>query len=177
MRKTPNAELPRLSVDAFKEAAKTPLIVVLDNVRSALNVGSIFRTCDAFLIEKIYLCGITAKPPNKDIHKTALGATDSVQWQYISSTTEAVQLLKKEGYHIFAIEQADESIDLQAFTPKKGQKYAIIFGHEVRGVATDVMTLVDGCIEIPQYGTKHSLNIAVSAGVVLWDLFLKTKLI
>jgi len=175
MRKTPNAELIRLSLEAFKEATKTPLVVVLDNVRSALNVGSVFRTCDAFLIESVYLCGITAKPPNKDVRKTALGSTDSVQWHYAETTVEAVKVLKQLGYQIIAIEQADESIDLQEFVTEKKQKYALIFGHEVRGVSPEVMALIDHCIEIPQFGTKHSLNISVSVGVVVWDLFLKTK--
>ena len=175
MRKLANRELQRLDVTTFKEAAKTPIIVVLDNVRSLNNVGSVFRTADAFLIEKIYLCGITATPPNKEIHKTALGATDSVEWQYIADTLEVVKQLKNEGVHIVSVEQAEYATMLQDFTPVKDTKYAVIFGNEVKGVAQEVVSASDEVIEIPQYGTKHSLNVSVSAGIVLWELLMKLK--
>ncbi|SFU50720.1 SpoU rRNA Methylase family protein [Pustulibacterium marinum] len=175
MRKLKNSELNRIDVDTFKETTKTPLIVVLDNIRSLNNIGSVFRTSDAFLIEKIYLCGITATPPNKDIHKTALGATDSVAWEYVEDTLELVERLKSEGIQTLAIEQAENATMLDNFTPQKNQKYAVVFGNEVKGVAQKVVSACDGVIEIPQFGTKHSLNISVSAGVVLWDLFSKLK--
>lgn len=168
MRKTPNSELDRLSLAQFKVAEKQRVTIVLDNVRSTHNIGSIFRTADAFLMEQLYLCGITARPPHRDIRKTALGASNSVDWQYFQTTTEAVRQLKTDGYQILAIEQADGSVALQDFAPQPNQKYALIFGHEVKGVSNEVMQQVDGCLEIPQFGTKHSLNIAVSAGVVLW---------
>ena len=173
MRKLANSELQRLDVTTFKEAAKTPIIVVLDNVRSLNNVGSVFRTADAFLIEKIYLCGITATPPNKEI--TALGATDSVEWQYIADTLEVVKQLKNEGVRIVSVEQAEYATMLQDFTPVKDTKYAVIFGNEVKGVAQEVVSASDEVIEIPQYGTKHSLNVSVSAGIVLWELLMKLK--
>lgn len=175
MRKLRNSELGRISVDEFKEANKTPLIVVLDNIRSLNNIGSVFRTSDAFLIEKIYLCGITATPPNKEIHKTALGSTDSVDWEYVEDTLELVEKLKAENVKVLSIEQADNSTMLDVFTPEKGKKYAVVFGNEVKGVQQEVVTISDNCIEIPQLGTKHSLNISVSCGVVLWDLFCKMK--
>lgn len=168
-------ELNRLSVDEFKEIQKTPLIIVLDNVRSANNVGSVFRTADAFALGGLHLCGITACPPQKDIRKTALGASDSVEWTHHSHTIEAVHQLKSEGYRIIAIEQAEGSIFLQDFEVDVSSKYAVVFGHEVKGVSDEVMKLVDSCIEIPQFGTKHSLNIAVSVGVVIWDLFSKMR--
>lgn len=168
-------ELNRLSVEEFKEADKTPLVIVLDNVRSANNVGSVFRTADAFALEGVHLCGITARPPQKDIRKTALGASESVSWTHHSQTVEAVQQLKEDGYQIIAIEQAEGSTFLQDFKVDKTAKYAIIFGHEVNGVGEEVMELVDACIEIPQFGTKHSLNIAVSVGVIVWDLFAKMR--
>ncbi len=175
MRKLKNSELERLSIETFKSAKKTPLIVILDNIRSLNNIGSVFRTSDAFLVEKIYLCGITAKPPHKDIHKTALGSTDSVNWEYVEDTLTLIQKLKKEKIKIASIEQAENSIELQNFIPIKGEKLAVIFGNEVKGVQQDVVSTSDYCIEIPQYGTKHSLNISVSCGVVLWDLFSKLK--
>ncbi len=175
MRKLRNSELGRISVDEFKEANKTPLIVVLDNIRSLNNIGSVFRTSDAFLIEKIYLCGITATPPNKEIHKTALGSTDSVDWEYVEDTLELVEKLKAEDVKVLSIEQADNSTMLDVFTPEKGKKHAVVFGNEVKGVQQEVVTISDNCIEIPQLGTKHSLNISVSCGVVLWDLFCKMK--
>ncbi|MBP6977614.1 MAG: RNA methyltransferase [Bacteroidales bacterium] len=170
MRKTKNAELNRLSVGDFKKAPKLPVVVVLDNVRSTHNVGSVFRTADAFRIEKIILCGITAVPPHRDIYKTALGATESVDWSYEEDTAEAVGKLKEEGYRIVAVEQADEHTYLDEFRPEPAAKLALIFGHEVTGIQEEVMALADGCIEIPQAGTKHSLNISVTVGIVLWEI-------
>ena len=175
MRKLKNNELGRISVDEFKEAEKTPIIVVLDNIRSLNNIGSVFRTSDAFLIEKIYLCGITATPPNKEIHKTALGATESVKWEYVEDTLELVKKLKDEGVKVFSIEQADNSTMLDELSVSREEKYAVVFGNEVKGVQQKVVTASDNCIEIPQLGTKHSLNISVSCGVVLWDLFVKLR--
>ena len=175
MRKLKNSELGRLNVEAFKRTDKIPLIVVLDNIRSLNNVGSVFRTSDAFLIEKIYLCGITARPPHKEIHKTALGATESVEWEYIEDTIELIEKLKELKIKTIAIEQADNSTMLQDFFIDPNQKYAVVFGNEVKGVQQEVVSATDYCIEIPQFGTKHSLNISVSAGVVLWDLFKKMK--
>ena len=173
MKKLKNSELNRKDIDSFKKSRKTPLIVVLDNIRSLNNIGSVFRTSDAFLIEKIYLCGITAKPPHKDIHKTALGATDSVEWEYVEDTLTLIKELQKQNIKTIAIEQADKSIMLQNFTLEKETKYAIIMGNEVKGVQQEVVSLADYVIEIPQYGTKHSLNISVTTGIVLWDLFKK----
>ena len=175
MRKLKNNELGRISVDEFKDVSKTPLIVVLDNIRSLNNVGSVFRTSDAFLIEKIYLCGITAIPPNKEIHKTALGATESVEWEYVKDTLELVERLKKENVKVLSIEQAENSTMLNEFIPDENQKYAVVLGNEVKGVQQEVVSASDLCIEIPQLGTKHSLNISVSCGIVLWDLFNKLK--
>jgi len=171
MRKLKNSELNRLSVDEFKEVEKLPIIVVLDNIRSLNNIGSVFRTSDAFLIEKIYLCGITAQPPHRDIHKTALGATESVDWEYMEDTLGCVAKLQVEGYHCLAIEQAKKSVMLNDFDSSKQPKIAVVFGNEVKGVQQEVIDLCDNCVEIPQLGTKHSLNISVSAGVVLWELF------
>ena len=173
MRKLKNNELGRISVDEFKSITKTPLIIVLDNIRSLNNIGSVFRTSDAFLIEKIYLCGISATPPNKDIHKTALGATESVDWEYAEETLEVVQQLQTENVQVLAIEQAENSTKLDSFFPKKNQKYAIVMGNEVKGVQQKVVNAADLCVEIPQLGTKHSLNISVTTGVVIWDLFIK----
>ena len=173
MRKLRNSELNRKNIVEFKEAKKSPFVVVLDNIRSLNNIGSVFRTSDAFLIDHIYLCGITASPPNKEIHKTALGATDSVDWSYAESTKETIIKLKLEGYRIVSIEQAENSISLPDFNIKPNEKYAFIFGHEVKGVQQEIVDLSDACVEIPQYGTKHSLNISVSAGVVLWEMFRK----
>ena len=175
MRKLKNSELDRLSVDEYKETAKTPLTVVLDNVRSCNNIGSVFRTSDALLIENIMLCGITATPPNKDIHKTALDAEKSVPWEYFEETEAAVKKLKESGYRVFAIEQVVNSVSLPDFKPEKDQKLALVFGNEVKGVQQSVVDLCDGAIEIPQYGTKHSFNISVSAGIVLWDLVYKLR--
>ncbi|MCA6423571.1 MAG: RNA methyltransferase [Flavobacterium sp.] len=173
MRKLENIELERKSVTAFKEATKTPIIIILDDIRSLHNIGSVFRTADAFLIEKIYLCGITAIPPNKEIHKTALGATETVTWEYHKEVTEVIKNLKKDNFSIFAIEQVENAIFLQNFQVEKDIKYALVFGNEVYGVSQKAIELCDGSIEIPQLGTKHSLNISVSAGIVVWDLFQK----
>ena len=175
MRKLKNSELGRVNVEEFKKIQKIPLIVVLDNIRSLNNIGSVFRTSDAFLIEKIYLCGITAKPPHKDIHKTALGATESVEWEYADDTLQLVEKLKDSNIKIVSIEQADNSILLQDFTLEKNQKYAVIMGNEVKGVQQNVVSASDYYVEIPQFGTKHSLNISVSCGIVLWDLFKKIR--
>ncbi len=175
MRKLKNTELDRLSVDEYKETDKTPITVVLDNVRSCNNIGSVFRTSDALLIEKVILCGITATPPNKDIHKTALDAEKSVPWEYFEETELAVAQLKENGYRVFAVEQVENSISLPDFTPEKNQKLALVFGNEVKGVQQSVVNCCDGAIEIPQYGTKHSFNISVSAGIVLWDLVYKLR--
>ena len=170
MRKIPNSELNRLSVEDFKKADKLPVVIVLDNVRSQHNIGSVFRTSDAFRMAKIYLCGITATPPTREIHKTALGATESVEWKYFETTIAAVEHLKTEGYSVYAIEQVENSISLKDFKLNADQKIALVFGNEVDGVAEEVMPLVNGSIEIPQFGTKHSLNIAVSAGIVIWEI-------
>ena len=175
MRKLKNNELHRLDVESFKKAEKTPLIVVLDNVRSLNNIGSVFRTADAFIIKAVYLCGITAKPPHKDIHKTALGATDSIDWTYYDNTLSAIEHLKQAGIKIVSVEQVDTAIPLQNFEVDKQQTYALVFGNEVKGVQQSVVEASDYCVEIPQFGTKHSLNIAVSAGVVLWEFVRKMK--
>ncbi|MCG8733277.1 RNA methyltransferase [Tenacibaculum finnmarkense] len=173
MRKLKNSELGRITVNEFKETEKTPIIVILDNIRSLNNVGSVFRTSDAFLIEKIYLCGITATPPNKEIHKTALGATESVAWEHVENTIDLVEKLKKDNIKILAIEQAENSTMLNDFAPEPNQKYAVVMGNEVKGVQQEVVSASDFCIEIPQLGTKHSLNISVTTGIVIWDLFKK----
>ena len=175
MRKLENSELDRKSVEAFKESEKTPIILVLDDIRSLHNIGSVFRTADAFLIEKIYLCGITATPPNKEIHKTALGATETVAWEHHENVLEVIETLKKENVMTLAIEQVESAIFLQDFEVEKNKKYALVFGNEVYGVSQEAVAICDGCIEIPQLGTKHSLNISVSAGIVVWDLFSKIK--
>lgn len=169
-RKLLNEELNRLSAEEYKEAEKLPLVVVLDNVRSLNNIGSVFRTSDAFRLSKIYLCGITATPPHREIHKTALGAEESVDWVYFEETTDAVQELKNEGFTILAVEQVENSISLETFTINPEQKYAFVFGNEVKGVQQEVIDLSDNCIEIPQFGTKHSFNISVTAGIVLWQV-------
>jgi tRNA G18 (ribose-2'-O)-methylase SpoU len=173
MRKLLNSELNRKTTDEVRKTEKNPLIVVLDNVRSQSNTGSIFRTADAFLIEELYLCGITGKPPSREIQKTALGATESVRWRYFQHTSDAVGELHMSGYTVIAVEQTEGSVQLQDFKPEKGKKYALIFGHEVNGVDQSVIDLCDGCIEIPQFGMKHSFNIAVSAGIVLWEIIRK----
>ena len=160
--------MQRLSVEEFREAKKLPLVLVLDDVRSMHNVGSVFRTGDAFRIERVCLCGITSTPPMAEIHKTALGAEDSVLWQYYPSALEAVETLKAEGYEVLAVEQAHGSTMLQDFAPLSGKKYAVVFGNEVKGVRQEVIDASDGCLEIPQFGTKHSLNVSVTAGIVIW---------
>ena len=175
MRKLANAELNRISKEEFAEAKKTSLIIVLDDIRSLHNIGSVFRTSDAFLIEKIYLCGITAVPPNKEIHKTALGATETVTWEYAKDVLEVVAKLKAENVKIYSIEQTENAIMLDEFQPETETKYALIFGNEVKGVSQEAINLSDGVIEIPQLGSKHSLNISVSAGILIWDLFQKLK--
>lgn len=175
MRKLKNSELDRLDVSKFKEAKKSPIIIILDNIRSLNNIGSVFRTSDAFLIEKIYLCGITAQPPHNDIRKTALGSTETVDWEYAENTLDVVKKLKNEGVNICSIEQAENATMLNEFKPKHNTKYAFVFGNEVKGVGQDVVNVSDVVIEIPQYGTKHSLNISVSAGVVIWDVFNKLE--
>lgn len=175
MRKLKNSELERLSIEAFKSAKKTPIIIVLDNIRSLNNIGSVFRTSDAFLIEKIYLCGITATPPHKDIHKTALGSTDTVTWEYAKSTIDLVKKLKSENIKICAIEQTENATMLNNFKVEFNTKYALVFGNEVKGVSQEVVSASDFVIEIPQFGTKHSLNISVSCGVVVWDVFSKLE--
>jgi 23S rRNA (guanosine2251-2'-O)-methyltransferase len=172
-RKLKNSELDRISPGAFRDADKTPLIIILDNIRSLNNIGSVFRTADAFLIQKIYLCGITATPPHKDIQKTALGATDSVDWEYVENTLDLVKKLQSQGVSVLAIEQAENSVVLQNVLPEAGKTYAVIFGNEVKGVSQEVVSASDKVVEIPQYGTKHSLNISVSTGIVVWDLFCK----
>ncbi len=173
MKKLSMEELDRLSVSQFREIDKIPVVVVLDNIRSQHNIGSVFRTADAFRIESIHLCGITATPPNREIQKTALGATESVNWKYYSTTMESLIELKKQGYSIIAIEQADESKPINDFKPQIFNKMALVFGNEVYGVQDEVMSICDDCIEIPQYGTKHSLNVSVSAGIVIWDVYNK----
>lgn len=173
MRKLKNSELERKSIDEFKQSEKTPIIIVLDNVRSLNNIGSVFRTSDALLIEAVYLCGITATPPHRELHKTALGAEDSVNWEYFKNTEDAVAQLKENGFEIYSVEQAQNSISLEKFEADTSKKYALIFGNEVKGVQQKIVDSSDGCIEIPQFGTKHSFNISVSCGIVLWDLFSK----
>lgn len=176
MRKLMNNELNRLSVDEFKDSEKTPIVVVLDNIRSLNNIGSVFRTSDAFVIEEINLCGITATPPHRDIQKTALGATESIKWEYYENTLDAINELKKNGYLIISIEQVRDSISLEKFNVQPAEKYAIVFGNEVKGVQQEIINISDYCVEIPQFGTKHSFNISVSAGIVLWELYKKIKL-
>lgn len=169
MRKLSMDELNRKTAEEFKRASKLPIVIVLDNVRSMNNVGSVFRTADAFLIEAIYLCGVTAKPPHREIQKTALGATETVNWKHFETTTDAIHSLKNEGYKIYAVEQADQSIMLDKFIPAPGN-IALVFGNEVTGVEQAVIDVCDACIEIPQYGTKHSLNLAVSVGIMVWSV-------
>ncbi len=175
MRKLENKELERKTVEDFKQAEKTPITIILDDIRSLHNIGSVFRTSDAFLIEKIYLCGITATPPNKEIHKTALGATETVAWEYQKEVLSVIEQLKNENYKVFAIEQVENATFLQNFEVKKEEKYALIFGNEVYGVNQKAIEICNGTIEIPQLGTKHSLNVSVSTGIVIWDLFQKIK--
>jgi tRNA G18 (ribose-2'-O)-methylase SpoU len=176
MRKLKTEELRRVGIDDFKKQEKLPLVVILDNVRSMHNIGSIFRTSDGFAIEKIYLCGITAQPPHREIEKTALGATQSIEWNYFEDVCDAINTLKSVGYKIIAVEQAENSTLLNNYQPEISAKYALIFGNEVNGVSDEAMKMIDTCLEIPQFGTKHSFNIVVSAGIVLWDFFAKLKL-
>lgn len=175
MRKLKTTELNRLSIEEFQRANKHPIIVVLDNIRSMNNIGSVFRTCDAFRIEKLFLCGITATPPHREIQKTALDATESVKWQYFENTVDAVNHLIKSGYLIYAVEQTNKSLLLNTIEPKIEKKTALIFGNEINGIDNDVINLCDASIEIPQFGTKHSLNISVSVGIVLWHFISKIK--
>jgi tRNA G18 (ribose-2'-O)-methylase SpoU len=176
MRKLKNTELNRKSIDDFKKSKKTAAIVILDNIRSIHNVGSIFRTSDSFLIEKIIISGYTATPENDRMKKTALGSSDSVDWEYSDDIIETIKKLKKKDVKIISIEQADESLKIEKFNPVSGTKYAFIFGNEVDGVSDDIINVSDEVIEIPQVGTKHSLNVSVAAGIVLWDFFFKTEL-
>ena len=173
MRKLKNIELKRKNIQEFKNAEKTRLIIILDNVRSLNNIGSVFRTCDAFLIEKIYLCGITASPPHRDIHKTALGSTESVDWEYFKNISELLIELKKDNVHIWSVEQADKSKKLTNFNIDKDLKHALIFGNEVKGVSEEAINLSNEVIEIPQFGTKHSLNISVCSGILIWEFYKK----
>ena len=175
MRKLETSELNRLNTAEFKEVQKIPLVVILENIRSLNNIGSVFRTCDAFIAEKILLCGITACPPNKDIHKTALGATETVEWKYYVDINEAIAELKQQGYTILSIEQAENSVMLTDYTINKESKYAIILGNEVDGVEQSTIDQSDACIEIPQLGTKHSLNVSVCGGIVIWEFFRNLK--
>lgn len=173
MRKKLNSELGRMSIEDFRRSGKNPVAVVLDNIRSHNNTGSVFRTCDAFLVEELFLCGITPVPPHRDIQKTALGATESVSWQYFKTAEEAIRILKEKGYLVIAVEQVEGAVELQDLRVEKGKKYAFVFGHEINGVSQEAVDMSDICVEIPQFGTKHSFNIAVSAGIVLWDFTLK----
>ncbi len=173
MRKLKITELNRISVDEFKEVHKTPLVVGLDNIRSLHNIGSVFRTSDAFRVECIYLCGITATPPHAEMHKTALGAELTVDWKYVNNAVEAVDKLKEEGYTVYSIEQAEGSIMLESLSLDKQKKYAVVLGNEVKGVQQEVIDHSDGCVEIPQFGTKHSLNVSVTGGIIIWEFFKK----
>ena len=175
MRKLTMSELNRVSVEKLEELVKLPVICVLDNVRSQHNIGSIFRTSDAFRIEEVYLCGITATPPNREINKSALGATESVKWQYFNDTCLAVAQLKKAGYKVIAIEQAVNSIVLEDYLPQASEKTALVFGNEVIGVSESVMEIVDACVEIPQFGTKHSFNVSVTAAIVMYHFYTRLK--
>lgn len=176
MRKLKNEELNRISTVEYKASEKMPVVIILDNIRSLNNIGSVFRTADAFRVAKICLCGITGKPPHREIHKTALGATESVDWEYFENSLDAVVKIKNDGYRMLAVEQMANSTQLHQFHHKKNEKIALIFGNEVNGVSDEIITHIDGCIEIPQFGTKHSFNIAVSAGIVLWHMFLTSNL-
>ena len=168
MRKLRTIEMQRLSVEEFREAEKLPLIVVLDDVRSMYNVGSVFRTADAFRVEAVWLCGISGTPPANEIHKTALGAEESVAWRYFAKATDAVGELKRRGYRVMSVEQVEHSTKLQRFEPQEGERYAVVLGNEVKGVHQEVVDLSDGCLEIPQLGTKHSMNVSVTAGIIIW---------
>ncbi|MCX6248360.1 MAG: RNA methyltransferase [Bacteroidetes bacterium] len=175
MRKLKTTEMNRLTPDEFKTAAKIPVVVVLDNIRSQNNIGSVFRTADAFRLEALYLCGITATPPHREIHKTALGSTESVNWKYFPETISALDSLKNDGYVLLGIEQTTTSTPLNLFQPEKNKKYALVFGNEVNGLDELLIPRLQGCIEIPQFGTKHSLNISVAAGIVIWDFLVKLE--
>ena len=175
MRKLKNSELNRISIEDYKKFEKTPFVVVLDNIRSQSNIGSVFRTSDGFRLEAVYLCGITAKPPQREIQKTALGATESVPWKYYEQTEDAIQELRKQNFQIFAVEQAEGSYMLDEFSPDFSKKCAFVFGNEVKGVQQQIIDQSDGCIEIPQYGTKHSFNISISVGILLWEMYQKLK--
>lgn len=175
MRKLKITELNRLSVEEFKETRKLPFVVILDNVRSLNNIGSVFRTSDAFLVEAIYLCGITATPPHPDIHKTALGAEESVEWKYFDNAQDAVAVLQQSGYFVFAVEQVENSLKLDSLSLDVNKKYAVVLGNEVKGVQQIVVDACDASLEIPQLGTKHSLNVSVTAGIVIWDFFKQLK--
>ena len=177
MKKLVLDDLNRINVEEFKQAEKTPIIIVLADIRSLHNIGAVFRTSDAFLIEKIYLCGITATPPNKEIHKTALGATETVEWEYAKNVVEVVEKLQTENIQVYSVEQVENSIMLNDFSVSANVKYALVFGNEVKGVSQEVIDMSEGVIEIPQLGTKHSLNISVSAGIVIWDLFQKLQVL
>ena len=174
-KKTKTEDLNRISINEFKKTEKTPIVIVLDNIRSLNNIGSVFRTSDAFLVEKIYLCGITAQPPHKDIHKTALGATESVEWKYFTNTINAIKQFKKENYIIVSVEQTENSVLLQELKIDTKEKYALVLGHEVKGVDQAIIDASDFSLEIPQFGTKHSFNISVSTGIVLWEIFRKIR--
>ena len=175
MRKLNVLEMNRISVDEFKKSKKNPLVVILDNVRSMYNVGSVFRTADAFRIEAIYLCGITSCPPHPEIHKTALGAEDAVDWYYHKEALKTVKMLQQQGYEVLAIEQVEGSTMLQDFVAEPDKKYAVVFGNEVKGVNQEVVDCCNGCLEIPQFGTKHSLNVSTTAGIVMWEMMKKVK--
>ena len=174
-RKLLNEELDRMNAEEYRKAEKFPVTIVLDNVRSLNNIGSVFRTADGFLAREVLLCGITATPPHRDIRKTALGATESVPWRYFNDTADAICRLREQAFRIISVEQAEGSISLDQFMPEKGAPYALVFGHEIKGVSQEIVDMSDTCIEIPQFGTKHSFNISVSVGIVLWDLFMKTR--
>ncbi|MFO7851642.1 MAG: RNA methyltransferase [Bacteroidota bacterium] len=173
MRKLKMSELNRKTVEEFRKSDKSPFVIVLDNIRSLNNIGSVFRTADCLKAEAVYLCGITATPPHRDIHKTALGATESVKWKYFKNTLDAIKELRASAYKIISLEQAEGATPLQDFLPEEGRRYALVFGHEVKGVQQDILDISDLCLEIPQHGTKHSFNVSVSVGIVLWDLFNK----
>ena len=173
MRKLTTNELNRVSVDQYHSVRKLPLVIVLDNIRSQNNIGSIFRTSDAFLIQEIHLCGITATPPHREIHKTALGSTDSVTWKYYTNSADSIRELKLNGFKLYAVEQTDRSLSMDQFSIDSSAKIALVFGNEVEGIDEQIIPLVDECIEIPQFGTKHSLNVSVAAGIVIWEMFKK----
>ena len=177
MRKLKNSEFNRISVEEFKKSSKLPITIVLDNIRSLNNIGSIFRTADSFRVAEIHLCGITATPPHREIHKTALGATDSVKWEYFKKTNDSLAKLKSQGYKIIAIEQFDNSLSLEKYSPSFNDKLALVFGNEIKGISDEIIENIDLCLEIPQFGTKHSFNVSVSVGIVLWHISLNMKII